>query len=148
MAYRYPRYCLNQAILSMLQSEDTTSNSSISNGENKVLYLGGKKTRGDFIDNTIPPDGFRTIPASWEIPANSPISTSPQIELTSKDRLLTCLGLAIDEAKLVRSLIESKDRVGKLKENDPSSRQLTYLNREINYLEVKLTQVRRTASRN
>jgi len=136
----------------MSHSKDTTSNSSISKGDskgdNKVLYLGGKKPRGDFIDNTIPAEGFRTRPASWNLPANTTISTSPQIELTSKDRLLTCLGLAIDEAKLVRSLIESKDRVGKLKENDPSSRQLTYLNREINYLEVKLTQVRRTASRN
>lgn len=148
MAYRYPRYCLNQSILSMLHSEDTTSNSSISKGDNKVLYLGGKKTRGDFIDNTIPPEGFRTIPISWELPANTTISTSPQIELTSKERLLSCLGLAIDEAKLVKLLIESKDRAGKLKQNDPFSRQLVYLNREINYLEVKLTQVRRTASRN
>jgi len=61
---------------------------------------------------------------------------------------MTCLGLAIDEAKLVRSLIESKDKAGKLEVNDPFSRQLIYLNREINYLEVKLTQVRRTASGN
>jgi hypothetical protein len=132
----------------MRNSEDTTSNSSISIGENKVLYLGGKKPRGDFIDITIPPEGFRTKPAGWELPANSPISTSPQIELTSKHQLLTCLGLAIDEAKLVRSLIESKDRAGKLKQNDPFSKQLVYLNKEINYLEVKLTQVRRTASGN
>ena len=130
----------------MLHSEDTTSNSSID--ENKVVYLGGKKPRGDFIDNTIPPDGFRTRSTSWELPAISPVSTSPQIELASKDRLLTCLGLAIDEAKLVKSLIESKDRAGRLKQNDPFSRQLVYLNREINYLEVKLTQVRRAASRN
>ena len=132
----------------MLHSEDTTSNSSISKGDNKVLYLGGKKPRGDFIDNTLPAEGFRTRPASWDLPANTTISTSPQIELTSKERLLSCLGLAIDEAKLVKLLIESKDRAGKLKQNDPFSRQLVYLNREINYLEVKLTQVRRTASRN
>ena len=92
----------------MLHPEDTTTNSSVSVGDNKVLYFGGKKSRGDIIDNTIPPGGFRTKPDSWELPANTPISTSPQIELTSKDRLLTCLGLAIDEAKLVRSLIESK----------------------------------------
>ena len=130
----------------MLHPEDTTTNSSVSVGDNKVLYIGGKKSRGDIIDNTIPPGGFRTKPDSWELPANTPISTSPQIELTSKDRLLTCLGLAIDEAKLVRSLIESKDRAGQLKANDPFSQQLIYLNKEINYLEVKLTQVRRTAN--
>jgi len=112
------------------------------------LYFKRKNSRGDFIDNTIPAEGCRTKPASWELPVNTPVSTSPQIELTSKDRLLTCLGLAIDEAKLVRSLIESKDMAGKLKRNDPFSRQLVYLNKEINYLEVKLTQVRRTASRN
>ena len=132
----------------MLHSEDTTSNSSISKGDNKVLYLGVKKTRGDFIDNTIPSEGFRTRPTSRDLPANTTISTSPQIEPTSKEQLLTCLGLAIDEAKLVKSLIESRDRAGKLKQDDPFSRQLVYLNREINYLEVKLTQVRRTASRN
>jgi len=37
--------------------------------------------------------------------------TSPQIEPVSTEHLLTCLGLAIDEAKLVRSIIKSKDLV-------------------------------------
>jgi hypothetical protein len=132
----------------MRNSEDTTSSSIINNSDNKVLYLTGKRNRGDFIDHTLPPEQSGRKPASWKLPVLSPVSTSPQIELSSKDRLLTCLGLAIDEAKLVRSLIESKDKAGKLEENDPFSRQLIYLNREINYLEVKLTQVRRTASRN
>lgn len=130
----------------MRNSEDTTSSSIINNSDNKVLFLTGKRSRGDFIDPTLPARQSGRVPVNWNLPALSTISTSPQIELSSKDRLLTCLGLAIDEAKIVRSLIESKDRAGKLEENDPFSRQLIDLNREINYLEVKLTQVRRTAS--
>jgi hypothetical protein len=38
----------------------------------------------------------------------------PQVEST--EHLLTCLGLAIDEAKLVRSLIQSRDIARVLKE--------------------------------
>jgi len=132
----------------MRNPEDTTSSSIINNSDNKVLFLTGKRNRGDFIDHTLAPGQSGRKPGSWELPVLSPVSTSPQIELSSKDRLLTCLGLAIDEAKLVRSLIEYKDKAGMLEENDPFSRQLIYLNREINYLEVKLTQVRRMASRN
>ena len=132
----------------MLRSDDTTTNSSINIGEDKNRLLEGKPGRGDFIDYTIPPEILRQKTASLKSAGKIPVSTSPQIELASKDRLLTCLGLAIDEAKLVRSLIESRELAGELKENDPFSQQLIYLNREINYLEVKLTQVRRTASRN
>ena len=72
---------------------------------------------------------------------------SPQIELTSTDRLLTCLGLAIDEAKLVRSIIESKDMAHKLKNEKPLSKKLCQLNREIEYLEVKLAKVRSRANK-
>jgi hypothetical protein len=131
----------------MSNPEDTTSSSTINNSDNKILYLTAKRNREDFIDHTLAPEQSGRKPASWKLPALSPANTSPQIELSSKDRLLTCLGLAIDEAKIVRALIESKDKAGKLQENDPFSRQLIYLNREISYLEVKLTQVRRAASR-
>ncbi len=65
-----------------------------------------------------------------------------QIEPTSTERLLTCLGLAIDEAKLVRSLIQAKDRTDKEKSEYPFSRRLVLLNREITYLEGKLNLVR------
>ena len=72
---------------------------------------------------------------------------SPQIEPTSTDRLLTYLGLAIDEAKLVRSIIESKDMTNKLKNEKPLSEKLCHLNREIEYLEVKLAKVRSLANK-
>lgn len=75
------------------------------------------------------------------------MNVSPQIEPTSTDRLLTCLGLAIDEAKLVRSIIESKDMAHKLKNEKPLSEKLCHLNREIEYLEVKLAKVRSCANK-
>ena len=70
------------------------------------------------------------------------MNVSPQIEPVSTDRLLTCLGLAIDEAKLVKSIIESKDMAHKLKNKKPLSEKLSHLNREIEYLELKLAKVR------
>lgn len=68
-----------------------------------------------------------------------------EIEPVSTEHLLTCLGLAIDEAKLLRSLIESRDLASKLKQENPFSDRLVYLNREITYLEKKLAEVRREA---
>jgi len=76
------------------------------------------------------------------------LNPSTQIELTSTDHLLTCLDLAIDEAKLVRSLIKSKDMAFKLKEENPFSDTLLFLNVEIPYLEAKLIQVRSMDNRN
>ena len=52
-------------------------------------------------------------------------------ELPSTEQLLTDLGLAIDEAKLVRSLIKSQDLARKLKEENPLSERLIYLNKDI-----------------
>ena len=53
------------------------------------------------------------------------------MQSVSTEHLLTCLELAIDEAKLVRSLIQSKDIVRVLKEKKPFSERLVYLNKEI-----------------
>jgi hypothetical protein len=75
------------------------------------------------------------------------LNSSTQIEPASTDHPLTCLGLAIDEARLVRSLIKSKDTAFKLKEEDPFSDRLLFLNIEIPYLEAKLIQVRSRAYR-
>ncbi|MDH3635350.1 MAG: hypothetical protein OES20_11670 [Gammaproteobacteria bacterium] len=75
------------------------------------------------------------------------MNVSLQIEPTSTNRLLTCLGLAIDEAKLVRSIIESKDLAHKLKNEKPLSEKLRRLNREIEYLEAKLAKVRSRANK-
>ncbi len=68
-----------------------------------------------------------------------------QIEPTSTDRLLACLGLAIDEAKLVREIVQTKDQVYKEVPADSYSRRLLYLNREIELLEDKLEKVQSRA---
>ena len=68
-----------------------------------------------------------------------------EIEPVSTEQLLNCLGLAIDEAKLLRSLIESRELAARLKQENPFSDRLVYLNREITYLEKKLAEVRRKA---
>ncbi len=65
-----------------------------------------------------------------------------QIEPASTDSLLACLGLAIDEAKLVRDIVEAKDQAHKEVSADSYSRRLLYLNREIELLEDKLEKVR------
>jgi hypothetical protein len=76
------------------------------------------------------------------------LNPSTQIEPTSADHLLNCLDLAIDEAKLIGSLIKSKEMAFKLKEKYPFSDRLLFLNVEIPYLEAKLIQVRSMANRN
>lgn len=72
---------------------------------------------------------------------------SPQIEPTSTGRLLTCLGLAIDETKLIRSINESKAVFAQLEAEDPDSHRLLFMKREISNLEERLTKVRRKARR-
>jgi hypothetical protein len=69
------------------------------------------------------------------------MNTSAQIEPVSTEHLLTCLDLAIDEAKQTRSLIQSKDLPKILKEEGLLSDTLSHLDHEIGYLEIKITQV-------
>lgn len=69
-----------------------------------------------------------------------------QIEPASTDRLLTCLDLAIEEAKLVKSLIEIKGITDNLEIVKPRSKRLMNLDRDIDYLEKKLAKVRNQAS--
>lgn len=75
------------------------------------------------------------------------MSPSHKIDPQSTDQLLNHLGLAIDEAKLVRAIIESKDEAYRLKKDSPFSDRLIYLNREITYLETKLEQLRALAEK-
>lgn len=70
-----------------------------------------------------------------------------QIEPTSTDRLLICLDLAIEEAKLVKSLVETKGIADKLEIAKPGSKRLANLGRNIKYLEKKLAKVRNQASK-
>ena len=69
------------------------------------------------------------------------MNRSPRIELTSKDRLLTSMRLAIDETKLIRSINKNKDLARSLKIEKPFSRRLKHLNQEITKLEAELIQV-------
>ena len=73
------------------------------------------------------------------------MNTSPQIELTSKDRLSTSMRLAIDETKLIRSIRNFRDMARQLKADDPFSLELKQLNKEITDLEARLKQVRSMA---
>ncbi|GBF28990.1 hypothetical protein MnTg03_00555 [bacterium MnTg03] len=75
------------------------------------------------------------------------MNTSPQIELTSKDRLLTSMRLAIDETKLIRSIRNFRDLARQLKADDPISLELKQLNKEITDLEARLKQVRSMAKK-
>lgn len=74
------------------------------------------------------------------------MGSSPQIEPTSTGRLLTCLGLAIDETKLVRSINSSREMMEQLEANNPSSHRLFFLKMEISNLEARLTEIRSKAS--
>ena len=65
-----------------------------------------------------------------------------QIEPLTTERLLARLDLAIDEAKLVRLIIKSKDMAYKLKTENPFSQRLVNLNWKIAYLETKLVKFR------
>ncbi len=73
--------------------------------------------------------------------------TTHQIEPASTEQLLPNLGLAIYEAKLVRSIIKSKDYLTRLETKNPAPRKLILLNRETELLEAKLARVRSQTSR-
>ena len=75
------------------------------------------------------------------------MNISPQIEPVSTEHLLACLGLAINEAKLTRAIIKSKDIARDLEAKNPAPRRLMLLNREIELLEAKLAHVRSQANR-
>jgi hypothetical protein len=66
----------------------------------------------------------------------------PRIEANTTDRLLSNLKLAIDEAKLVRMIVCASDQVRKLETTDNRSKRISFLTREISYLEEQLETVR------
>ena len=75
------------------------------------------------------------------------MDTHSHEEAASTDRLLTSLALAIEEARLVRSIIESQGIADRLKSERPVSKRLAHINREIEYLESRLAQLRGRARR-
>ena len=67
----------------------------------------------------------------------------PQIhEFASRDRLLTGLDLAIEEAKMIKALLDKKDAKERKLED---LKMLVNLEREIDYLETTLIEVRSQA---
>ena len=69
-----------------------------------------------------------------------------EYEPSTTDRLPGGLPFAIEETTLVRSLIKSKGLAEDLKAEKPDSQRLLYLNRDIEYFESKLAQVRSWAN--
>jgi len=57
------------------------------------------------------------------------------------------MALAIDETKLVRSILKSRDMASKLKRDNLFTQRFNYLNKEITNLESKLVQVRNRADK-
>ena len=75
------------------------------------------------------------------------MNPSPQIQPVSTGRLLSCMGLAIDEVMLVRSINISKEMIRNLKADNPFSDRLIHFKKEIGRLETKLDRVRSLANR-
>ena len=74
-------------------------------------------------------------------------NTFTQIAPTSTERVLSCMALAIDETKLVRSIIKSRDMASNLKKDNMFTQRFSYLNKEITHLESKLVLVRSKADK-
>ena len=68
-------------------------------------------------------------------------------EITPNDKLLTSLGLAIGEAKRLRSLLKSRESSIKVDRENGQLEKLVQLNREIDYLEAKLKEVKSRSNR-
>lgn len=75
------------------------------------------------------------------------MDTSPQIEPISTTSLLTCLALAIDEIKLIRSIDIAREAIKQLETDNPSSHRMLFLKKEMSNLEARLTETRSRASR-
>lgn len=75
------------------------------------------------------------------------MDTSHQIEPTSTAGLLICLGLAIDETKLVKSIKSSRAMIRQLEASNPDSHRLLFLRREVSNLEARLAKIRKKANR-
>ena len=75
------------------------------------------------------------------------MNLSSLYEITSNDKLLTSLGLAIAEAKMLRSLLKARQSSIKADRESGQLDRLAHLNREIDYLEAKLKEVESRANR-
>jgi len=75
------------------------------------------------------------------------MNLSSLYEITSNDRLLTSLGLAVAEAKMIRSLLKARESSIRADPNGNQIDRLNHLNREIDYLEAKLIEIKSKTNR-
>ena len=66
----------------------------------------------------------------------------------STRRLLNNLSLAIDEARIVRNIVDLSDNLRRIEYRPDSISRVAYLRRELVHLESKLTDVRELARAN
>ena len=69
-----------------------------------------------------------------------------QIDPASTDSLLACLSLAIDETRLLRSIVATRDQANRLLDQPAEACRLAFLNRKIEHLEVELAEIRKRAN--
>ena len=75
------------------------------------------------------------------------MNLSSLYEITSNDKLLTSLGLAIAEAKMLRSALKARESSLVAARQDGRLERLENLDREIDYLEAKVKEVRSKVNR-
>lgn len=75
------------------------------------------------------------------------MNLSSLYEITSNDKLLNSLGLAVAEAKMLRSLLKARESSIKADRSSGQLERLVHLNREIDYLEAKLLEVKSKINR-
>ena len=75
------------------------------------------------------------------------MNLSSLYEITSNDKLLNSLGLAIAEAKMLRSLLKARKSSIKAARESGQLERLVSLDREIDYLEAKLKEVQSRTNR-
>jgi hypothetical protein len=68
-------------------------------------------------------------------------------ETTSNENLVTSLGLAVAEARMLRSLLKARESSVKTDRESGRLERLVHLNREIDYLEAKLLEVKSKTAR-
>jgi hypothetical protein len=68
-------------------------------------------------------------------------------EITSNENLVTSLGLAVAEARMLRSLLKARESSVKADRESGRLQRLVHLNREIDYLEAKLLEVKSKTAR-
>ena len=75
------------------------------------------------------------------------MNITTRYEITSNDKLLNSLGLAIAEAQMTRSLLRAEETSYFTARDNGRLEKLQHLDREIDYLEAKLIEVKSKLNR-